>query len=416
MQNRMRQDAEQIAREAIRSCLPDKAVKRALEGRHFSGRVVLAAIGKAAWRMAAAAWEALGPEQIQRGAVLTKYGHLSGPIGTLELYEAGHPVPDAASVEGTGRILELVHGLRPEDTVLFLVSGGGSALFEKPLVPLEELADVNRQLLACGASIAEMNTIRKRLSAVKGGRFAELCRPARVFAVVLSDVVGDRLDVIASGPACPDVSTSAEALAIAKQYGLRLSAQAWELLRQETPKTLDHVEMKITGSVSELCRAAADQAAALGYRPWILTDTMDCQAKEAGAFLASCARYQRNHGTEPTALIAGGETVVELTGGGLGGRNQELALSAAAVLDGTEGVTLLSAGSDGTDGPTDAAGGIVDGSTAEALRWAGISIPEILKNNDAYHALGRCGGLLVTGPTGTNVNDVAVALVRPAGR
>ena len=416
MQNRMRQDAEQIAREAIRSCLPDKAVKRALEGRHFSGRVVLAAIGKAAWRMAAAAWEALGPEQIQRGAVLTKYGHLSGPIGTLELYEAGHPVPDAASVEGTGRILELVHGLRPEDTVLFLVSGGGSALFEKPLVPLEELADVNRQLLAGGASIAEMNTIRKRLSAVKGGRFAELCRPARVFTVVLSDVVGDRLDVIASGPACPDASTSAEALAIAKQYGLRLSAQAWELLRQETPKTLDHVEMKITGSVSELCRAAADQAAALGYRPWILTDTMDCQAKEAGAFLASCARYQRNHGTEPTALIAGGETVVELTGGGLGGRNQELALSAAAVLDGTEGVTLLSAGSDGTDGPTDAAGGIVDGSTAEALRWAGISIPEILKNNDAYHALGRCGGLLVTGPTGTNVNDVAVALVRPAGR
>ena len=261
-----------------------------------------------------------------------------------------------------------------------------------------------------------MNTIRKRLSAVKGGRFAELCRPARVFTVVLSDVVGDRLDVIASGPACPDASTSAEALAIAKQYGLRLSAQAWELLRQETPKTLDHVEMKITGSVSELCRAAADQAAALGYRPWILTDTMDCQAKEAGAFLASCARYQRNHGTEPTALIAGGETVVELTGGGLGGRNQELALSAAAVLDGTEGVTLLSAGSDGTDGPTDAAGGIVDGSTAEALRWAGISIPEILKNNDAYHALGRCGGLLVTGPTGTNVNDVAVALVRPAGR
>lgn len=415
MQNRMRQDAEQIAREAIRSCLPDEAVKRALEGRRFPGRIVLAAIGKAAWRMAAAAWKAMGPEQIQRGAVLTKYGHLAGPIGTLELYEAGHPVLDAASVSGTERILELVQGLGPEDTVLFLVSGGGSALFEKPLVPLEELADVNRQLLACGASISEMNTIRKRLSAVKGGRFAELCRPARVFAVVLSDVVGDRLDVIASGPACPDASTSAEALTIAEQYGLQLSARVWELLRQETPKTLDNVETKITGSVSELCRAAAAQAAALGYRPWILTDTMACQAKEAGAFLASCARYQLENGTEPVALIAGGETVVELTGSGLGGRNQEFALAAAAVLGGTDGVTLISAGSDGTDGPTDAAGGIVDGSTAETLRREGISIPEILKNNDAYRALSRCGGLLVTGPTGTNVNDVAVALVRPAG-
>ena len=182
-----------ILRSAIHACLPDEAVKRALTGRRFPGRVILVAIGKAAWRMAAAAWETLGGSKIDKGIVLTKYGHIGGPIGNLELHEAGHPVLDEATVAGTERALEMVKGLTSEDTVLFLVSGGGSALFEKPLVPLEELADINRQLLACGASIGEINTIRKRLSAVKGGRFAERCRPARVFAVILSDVVGDRL-------------------------------------------------------------------------------------------------------------------------------------------------------------------------------------------------------------------------------
>lgn len=411
MKRNLRKDAGQIAREAIRACLPDEAVERALEGRSFPGKVVLIAIGKAAWRMADAAWRVLGPDGIERGAVLTKYGHVAGPIGNLELYEAGHPVVDEGSVAGTERVLELVRGLEPEDTVLFLVSGGGSALFEKPLIPLEELAEVNRQLLACGASIGEVNAVRKRLSAVKGGKFAELCRPARVFAVMLSDVVGDRLDVIASGPACPDSSTAAEAVAVAERYGLKLSERVWELLRAETPKVLTNVETRITGSVSELCRAAADQAAALGYRPVILTDSLSCQAKEAGAFLGACVRYQRGAASEPVALIAGGETVVELTGKGLGGRNQELALAAAAELDGLSGVAVVSVGSDGTDGPTDAAGGIVDGATAAVLREKGIAIPAVLKDNDAYHALAACDGLVMTGPTGTNVNDVAAALI-----
>ena len=412
MERDLRKDSEQVVRKAISACLPDEAVRRALEGKEFPGRVVLVSVGKAAWRMADAVWKALNGK-ISKGVVLTKYGHLSGPIGNLELYEAGHPVVDEASVAGTERILELVKGLAPSDTVLFLVSGGGSALFEKPLIPLSELAEVNRQLLACGASIGEMNGIRKRLSAVKGGRFAELCRPAKVFAVVLSDVIGDRLDVIASGPAAPDRSTCKEAAETVKRYGLQLSEKAMELLQKETPKALENVETCITGSVSELCRAAAEEAGRLGYRPVILTDSLGCQAKEAGAFLGACARYQRLHAVEPLALIAGGETVVELTGHGKGGRNQELALAAAAEIAGMDGVCVVSAGSDGTDGPTDAAGGIVDGKTAGTLKICGISIPEVLRQNDAYPALERCGGLLMTGPTGTNVNDVAAALIYP---
>jgi len=296
--------------------------------------------------------------------------------------------------------------------VLFLLSGGGSALFEKPLVPKEELQDITGQLLACGAEITQINTIRKRLSAVKGGRFAQHCAPAQVYSIVLSDIVGDPLDMIASGPAYPDSSTCDQARDIANRYGLKLSAQAWRCLGQETPKALDNVTTVITGSVRELCSAAADAVRKLGYEPLLLTDRMVCQAKEAGSFLASVARTHAGTGIK-RAFLAGGETVVRLTGTGKGGRNQELALAAAAGIDGLEGVCIFSVGSDGTDGPTDAAGGYADGRTAGKLRDAGMDLAASLENNDAYHALERTGGLIITGPTGTNVNDVAVVLVNP---
>ena len=307
--------------------------------------------------------------------------------------------------------MDLVAPLTEEDTVLFLLSGGGSALFEKPLIPGAELQDITNQLLASGADIVEMNTIRKRLSAVKGGRFAQLCAPAKVYAIVLSDILGDPLDMIASGPACPDGSTCQQALAIAEKYNLRLSSRAWELLAQETPKELSNVESVITGSVRQLCTAAAAACEELGYKPVILTDMLTCQAKEAGSFLAAIARSHASRG-ESLAFLAGGETVVHLTGKGKGGRNQELALSAAAGIEGLENVLIFSVGSDGTDGPTDAAGGIVDGHTAARLRQQGISIHQVLKDNDAYNALAKAEGLIITGPTGTNVNDIAVVLIR----
>ena len=404
-------DAQEIIRRAIAACLPDQAVRRALEGRPFpAGRIYLVAIGKAAWQMAGCAVPLLG-DRLEAGVVVTKHGHSKGPIPKCTVFEGGHPVPDEDSFRGTQAAVDLVKDLGPEDTVVFLISGGGSALFELPLVPPEELAALTKELLASGADIVEMNTVRKRLSAVKGGRFAQLCAPARVFAVVLSDILGDPLDMIASGPAAPDGSTCAQAKAVAEKYHLHLSPLAASLLEQETPKTLDNVESVITGSVRELCAAAAGACRELGYEPHLLTDQLCCQAREAGSFLASIARTHRD-APGSTAFLAGGETVVHLTGRGLGGRNQELALAAAEGIAGLDNVLIFSLGSDGTDGPTDAAGGIADGGTRDRLAAAGLSIHQVLADNDAYHALDRVDGLIRTGPTGTNVNDVAVVLIR----
>lgn len=410
MNQTLRKHADTIIAEAIEAVLPDAAVVRALTGRRFPGRVILVAAGKAAWQMAHAACNYLA-DTIDCGIVITKYNHVAGVLPKIQCYEAGHPIPDENSFQATQKALQLVQNLEADDTVLFLLSGGGSALFEKPLISGEELQDITRQLLACGADIVEINTIRKRLSAVKGGRFAQLCSPAYVFSIVLSDILGDPLDMIASGPAYPDRSTSADALAIAEKYQLRLSDNAQKLLYQETPKTLDNVTTQITGSVRELCTAAAEACRKLGYEPVILTDLLDCQAKEAGRFLGAILKSHTGCG-KPMAFLAGGETIVQLTGHGLGGRNQELALSAAAVIDGCLDCAVFSVGSDGTDGPTDAAGGYVDGETAAALSEVGFNIFSVLAENDAYHALKAIGGLIITGPTGTNVNDIAVALMK----
>ena len=406
----VRSDAQTIIHAALAACRPDAAVRRALEGRDFPGQVHLVSIGKAAWQMAACAAEVLG-SKLKAGVVVTKYGHSMGPIPNCAIWEGGHPVPDENSFRGTKAAMELVEGLGEGDTVVFLVSGGGSALFECPLVPGEELAEITKALLASGADIVEMNTVRKRLSAVKGGRFAQLCAPAKVFAVVLSDILGDPLDMIASGPACPDGSTCAQALAVARKYHLPLSAQAAALLEQETPKALSNVETVITGSVRELCAAAAESCRSLGYEPLVLTDRLCCEAREAGSFLASIAKSHQDSRAS-LAFLAGGETVVHLTGDGLGGRNQELALAAAPGIAGMADTVIFSLGSDGTDGPTDAAGGLVDGQTLEKLRAAGLSVHDVLARNDAYHALEAVDGLIRTGPTGTNVNDVAVVLLR----
>ncbi len=410
MDQTLRNHADLIVKEAIAAVQPDAAVQRALKEMTFPGRVLLVATGKAAWQMAKAASDTLG-SRIEKGVVVTKYGHVMGPIANFDCFEAGHPVPDENSFRGTQAALDLVSNLSDKDTVLFLLSGGGSALFEKPLVDGAELQDITSQLLACGADITEINTIRKRLSQVKGGRFAQLCWPAKVEAVILSDILGDPLDMIASGPACPDSSTAEDAQRIAEKYSLKMSDAARNLLSIETPKTLDNVCSRINGSVRELCAAAARTCSGLGYEPVLLTDQLCCQAKEAGSFLASVLRTHQNDG-KSLAFIAGGETVVKLTGKGKGGRNQELALAAASGIDGLSGAAVFSVGSDGTDGPTDAAGGYADAFTCGELKTLGISIDSVLQENDAYHALKKTGGLIMTGPTGTNVNDVAVALLK----
>lgn len=409
--NTVQQDARIIIKEALKASLPDTAVREALENIDLSkhDRVLMVAIGKAAWQMGKAAMDVLD-DRVEKGLVITKHAHSMGDIVRTAVMEAGHPVPDEHSVAATVQALNMVEGLTERDAVLFLVSGGGSALFEKPKVDLDEMKSVTEQLLKAGCDIVEINTVRKRLSLVKGGRFALACAPAHVYAVVLSDIIGDPLDMIASGPAYPDTSTCASAQDIVLRYRLTLSEEAKKALNEETPKALANVTTLVTGSVKNLCRAAADTARALGYKPHILTASLSCEAREAGGFLAAIARDHQEESS--IAYIAGGETVVHVKGNGKGGRNQELALSAALGIASCRNTCVFSLGSDGTDGPTDAAGGIVDEHTAHAFVKAGIDPLGELENNNAYAALKAVDALIMTGPTGTNVNDVSVVLIK----
>lgn len=407
----LRTDSDAIIRSALAAVMPDAAVRRALADFTLPpGRLLTVAIGKAAHTMAKAAQEVLG-SHIDGGIVITKYGHVPAPIPGLLIREAGHPVPDAASFAATEDALALTGSLTARDAVLFLVSGGGSALFEKPLVEPDTLFALTDALLASGASITEINTIRKRLSAVKGGRFARHCAPAQVHCIILSDIIGDPLDMIASGPAIADTATSAEALAIARKYQLQLTDKTQALLLEETPKTFTNVTTCVVGNNRLLCEAAQEAAKARGYEAHILTDCLTCEAREAGRMLAAIARTQAQAGGK-RAFFFGGETVVQVQGKGLGGRNQELALAAMEGLAGISGACVVSVGSDGTDGPTDAAGGYADGvSLAGALSPSEAAAA--LANNDAYHALSKNGGLIKTGPTGTNVCDLSFVLIDP---
>lgn len=416
-----RQQADRIIRATLEASKPAKSVREAIAGLPpCHGKTMLLAVGKAAFAMAIAALTTPGFTAHQ-AMVITKYGHVD-PAATaalpsetqavLTIHEAGHPLPDANSYAATREAIAMVKNLTADDRVLLLLSGGGSALFEQPLLPADEMADVNRQLLSSGADIGEINTIRKRFSAVKGGKFAQLCAPARVITIALSDVLSNAPDQIASGPACPDPTTCEEARFIADRYHLQLSAKAEQLLMQETPKCLPDAAVQIVGGMTFARKAAAKACAKLGYPVWQFLPPLTCQAQVAGRFFGAVARRAAAQGRR-IAIVAGGETVVKLgQHHGLGGRNQEAALAAALELQGVDGACFFSLGTDGTDGPTDAAGGWVDGNTVRAIDASGkITATQALQTHDAYHALKQSGGLLLTGPTGTNVNDVCVLLV-----
>ena len=413
MIGRMRGDAAEIFREALLEMLPDKAVKKSLSAARLKDEIILVGIGKASWTMAKAASEELR-ERIVSGVIVTKYGHSGGSLPGIEIFEAGHPLPDINSLKATERILEITQKAGGDQTILFLVSGGGSALFEKPAegLNLREISDITSGLLLGGANISELNTVRKHLSFVKGGRFAVHCMPTEIFQITLSDILGDRPDMIASGPAAPDPSTSEEALAVIKKYEIPLSPELESALRSETPKSLDNISFEIAGNLAGLCRAAKKAAEKRGYISEIVTERLEGEARLAGAMAAERALYESGRsGEAKRCLIWGGETTVTVKGSGKGGRSQELALTAAEKISGSQNIVILSAGSDGTDGPTDAAGGIVDGLTWEKIRNAGRDPLKMLEDNDSYSALEVAGELLETGPTGTNVNDLIVVLI-----
>ncbi len=408
----MRDDAYRIMKRAIDDNKAGFALKREIDRLVLpdDGRLTVISVGKAAWEMALAAKQSL-KRPFDRGLIVTKYGHSKGVIEGFEIIEAGHPISDENSVAAAETALEMTRGSNARDTVLFLLSGGGSALFEKPLLPLEELNDINRQLLFSGADINEINTVRKRLSAVKAGRFALNCAPARVIGIMLSDVLGDRPDTIASGPTCADESTVKQAVDIVKRRKLNLSPRALKLINTETPKRVENSSVKVIGSVRQLCESAARECEALGYDTRIVTCEMNGEARVEGKNIAEIAKANQKAGRS-LAFVFGGETVVHVKGKGLGGRNQELALSAAKGIAGLKHTCVFSVGSDGTDGPTDAAGAYADDLTMIRLAEKGISADAALDDNDSYHALKAVDALIFTGPTGTNVNDLSVLLIK----
>lgn len=377
--------------------------------------------------MALATEEILGAH-IDAGAINTKYGHAL-PLAHIETFEGGHPVPDAAGVAGAQRQLELLADLDQDALVIGLFSGGGSALLPAPApdISLAEKQATTRLLLACGATIDEINALRKHLSAIKGGLLARAATPARILALMLSDVIGDPLDTIASGPTHPDSTTFAYCLELVDRYDLRhqLPAQVRQRLEAgatgqipETPKAGDpcfsQVESLVVGNSSLAIDAAAQQARALGYEVLVLTSRLQGEAREAAAALTAIAQeiaHADRPIPRPACIISGGETTVTLRGDGKGGRNQELALSAALHLDGWPAITLLSGGTDGTDGPTDAAGALVDGETLSRAQTKDLQARAFLDRNDSYHFFQALDDLVITGPTGTNVMDLQILLI-----
>lgn len=391
-------------------------------------RIAVAGFGKAGIAMALAAEEILGSD-IESGLVIVPHdARPSGLPSRIKVATGGHPHPDHHSLTASARIIELARDASEKTLLLLLISGGGSALFTSPApgITLEQKMETSRLLMEAGADIVALNTVRKHLSRVKGGKLAALARPARVVALAISDVPGDRADLIASGPAYPDPTTFAEAVQVLERLSLtgRVPAAVRERLMQgargeipETPKPGDPAFSSVTTIIAarnhDAVKAAAHAAHKKGLKVQVVDGEVAGEARTEGRRLAEIALREREKLApgERLCLVSGGETTVRVIGKGKGGRNQELALAFALAIDGVPGITFMSAGTDGVDGPTDAAGGIVDGSTAAKAKAAGLDPTSFLDDNDAYTLLESCSALVKTGPTGTNVMDLQIAIL-----
>jgi glycerate 2-kinase len=431
----VKDDLREILCAGLAAADPEEAVRRRLrieenavvagDKRFEAERVFVLAAGKAAGAMARAAEELFG-ERIAGGLIVTKGGH-EASSEKLEIIFAAHPEPDEKSVEAARRAEELARSLGEGDLLLALISGGASALLADPAPPIE-LADLKKltgALLRSGANISEINAVRKHVSVLKGGGLARLAAPAPTLALLLSDVVGDDLSAIASGLTAPDPTTLDDARRVLERYGIEPPESVAEYLKNapETPKAGDPIFERVANVVCGSGRHAAEAAVAkareLGYEPMLVSTTITGDARDVASVYAAVIREILESGNPlppPCAVVSGGEATVTVRGDGTGGPNQEFALALAVELDGIGGWAALAADTDGNDGPTDAAGGLVDGATAEAIRSGGTDPEEALANNDAYAALEAGGALLITGPTGTNVNDLRVALVSGEGQ
>lgn len=435
----LRTDASKIFSAALHAADPRAAVERVLSRRGDTlllndqpifdfnkGTLRVIGAGKAGAPMAQAVEDILGATGAL-GAVTVKYGHLV-PTRTIEVYEAGHPLPDENTLRATLSLISQLEELTANDLVLCLFSGGGSALMEWLVegVTLDDLRVFTHALLRCGATIYELNTLRKHISRVKGGQLARLAQPARVVSLILSDVLGSPLDVIASGPTAPDSSTFADCLALVEKYHLSDTFPRSILSQYErgargeipdTPKADDPLFTRVTNVIIAdnqiACDAAAQQAQALGYAVHLLSTQMQGEAREIGIELGKLAKGKNNETQNPPRRICwlgGGEPTVKLQGHGKGGRAQELVLAAALEIAGDAEIVVLSAGTDGSDGPTDAAGAIADNGTVSRARALGLDVNAFLQENDSYHFFQALDDLVITGPTNTNVNDLMIAL------
>jgi hydroxypyruvate reductase len=393
-------------------------------------RVVVVGAGKAGAGMATAV-EAVMGDLVAEGWVNVRYGYESQqPLDVIHIHQCGHPNPDEAGIQGTGSILDILSRLSERDLAIMLLSGGASALLEQPApgISLQDLQILTDLLLRSGATITQVNTVRKHISQVKGGRLAQVVarRGARATIIVVSDVVGSPLDSIGSGPFAPDPTTFADAWSILQQHDLveHIPDSIGKHLQNglqgqvaDTPKPGDPVFERINHTIVADNRAAGeavvDRAEALGFHSLLLTTYLEGEAREAGSFVAALAKEEARHNhplPRPACLVLGGETTVTVRGSGLGGRNQELALAAGMALDGWEGLLVLTLATDGTDGPTDAAGAIVTGRMVRRARDLGLEPADYLERNDSYNFFSTLGDLVVTGPTGTNVNDLTIVL------
>lgn len=435
--NQRRQVAADIYRAALKAVDPYALIEqrveqlRALYHEERCRRLLLVGFGKAAYQMAAAVSNLAG-DLLTHGIVLTKYGHApqADALERIVICEAAHPVPDDRGVLATERIMDLVKKADRQTLVVCLISGGGSALLVAPHqeITLAGKQQVTQLLLKAGADIQELNAVRKHISRIKGGRLAELACPARILSLILSDVIGDPLDVIASGPTSPDQTTFQDALDVVQRYDLMrsLPERVLNILERgaagevpETPKdgnpAFERVENIIVGGNRQAIQAAQREAVRQGFRAMVLSSTLQGEACRVGQWLAQEAITARGKASGPLperiCLISGGETTVTVSGRGLGGRNMELALAFAQEIKETTGITLLSAGTDGTDGPTDAAGAFADAETLPASAQLGMAPERYLKDHDSYHFFKAVDGLFITGPTGTNVMDLQIVLI-----
>jgi glycerate 2-kinase len=433
-----RQTAIDIFLAGIESVKPDNLIRRYLSIKENTlsiekltfdlseiNNIYVVGAGKASALMARELELILG-DRITKGHIVTKYGH-SKPLKYISITEAGHPIPDENGIKGTKEILSIAEIAGDKDLVICLLSGGGSALMTD--LPegctLNDLKILNDLLLKSGVSITEMNCIRKHLSKVKGGMLAKAASPARVISLILSDVIGDPLDVIASGPTAPDPTTFADALSIIKCYHienqipqqiLKVLIDGIEEKRPETLKDSSEIFRRISnliiGTNKLALKTAKEMAESLGYEAQIISDTLDRDVSDVAKYIYLISKStQELKSGKKICLLFGGEPVVKVTGEGLGGRNQHLALTVATLLKDTSGITFLSAGTDGTDGPTDAAGAVVDSATVENAQKLGLNIRQYLENFDSYHFFKKEGGLIITGPTQTNVMDLMIALI-----